>query len=102
MRTLLALAACTISSMALAAPIAFDLRDPTIEANDDEINSFSLTQHSLTATLTAQPSTLNEPPMRTVVLNQTSASYVANGSIAEGAHARGKRYGGPRQLAAPT
>lgn len=77
MKTLLALAALTISSIAFAAPITFDLRDPAIEAFD-EVNSFSLTQSGLTATLSAVPATFNEPPLRALVLNQTSSSFGVN------------------------
>jgi PEP-CTERM motif len=77
MRTLLALAAWAISSMALAAPITFDLRDPAIEAID-EVNSFSLTQDGLTATLSALPATFNQPPVRDLVLNQTASSFGVN------------------------
>lgn len=77
MRTLLALAAWTISGMALAAPLTFNLRDPAIELID-EVNSFSLTQGGLTATLSAVPATFNEPPVRNLVLNQTSSSFGVN------------------------
>jgi hypothetical protein len=42
------------------------------------VNSFSLTQDGLTATLSAQPATFNEPPLRNLVLNQTASSFGVN------------------------
>ena len=59
---------------AFAAPITFDLRDPTIELID-EVNSFSLTLDGLTATLQASPQTYNGT---VAVLNQTSSSFGIN------------------------
>ena len=44
-----------------ATTFTFDLRDPAIELID-ELNSLSLTQGGLTATLNASPITFNEPP----------------------------------------
>ena len=66
-----------IPSAAFAGPIIFDLRTPEIE-DIDEVNSFSLTRDSLTATLTALPSTFNEPPVRDLFLNRTSSSFGIN------------------------
>ena len=60
-----------------AAPIIFDLRDHFVETLDD-VNPFPLAVDGLTATLTALPSTFNEPPVRNLVLNQTSASFGIN------------------------
>jgi PEP-CTERM motif len=77
MKILLALAVLIFPSIALAAPITFNLRDPAIELID-EVNSFSLTQGGLTATLFALPATFNEPPLRTLELNQTSSSFGVN------------------------
>ena len=77
MKKFLAVAALTIPSIAFAVPITFDLRDPAIESID-EVNSFPLTQGGVTATLTALPQTFNEPPLRTLVLNQTSSSFGIN------------------------
>jgi hypothetical protein len=77
MKILLALAVSLFPSIALAVPITFDLRDPAIELID-EVNSFSLTQNGLIATLSANPPTFNEPPLRTLVLNQTSSSFGIN------------------------
>lgn len=76
-RFLLALTLLITPTLASAAPIIFDLRDPVIEGFD-EVNSFSLTQSGLTATLTALPATYNEPPLRAVVLNQTASSFGIN------------------------
>ncbi len=66
-----------IPSASFAAPIFFDLRAPEIE-NVDEVNSFSLTEDGLTATLTALPSTFNEPPLRDLFLNRTASSFGIN------------------------
>ncbi len=77
MKILLALAISLFPSIALALPITFDLRDPAIESID-EVNSFSLTQGGLTATLTAEPTTFNEPPLRNLVLNRTASSFGIN------------------------
>ena len=77
-RTLLALAVLSISSIALAAPITFNLRDTTTIEPIDDVNSFSLTQDSLTATLSAEPATFNEPPLRNLVLNVTTSSFGVN------------------------
>jgi hypothetical protein len=77
MKILLALAVSLFPSIALALPTTFNLRDPAIELID-EVNSFSLTQDGLIATLTANPVTFNEPPVRNLVLNQTSSSFGIN------------------------
>jgi hypothetical protein len=70
--------ALVIPSASFAAPIFFDLRAPEIE-NIDEVNSFSLTEDDgLTATLTALPSTFNEPPLRDLFLNRTASSFGIN------------------------
>ena len=75
-RTLFALfvALSAVPTTALAAPITFDLRDPSIELID-EVNSFDLTRGGLIATLTAWPDTYlgND-----VVLNQTTSSFGIN------------------------
>jgi PEP-CTERM motif len=63
-----------IPTLALAAPITYNFRDPAIELIDD-VNSFSLTQDGLTATLTALPTTYLG---NNVVLNQTSSSFGVN------------------------
>ena len=77
MTILLALAISLFPSIALALPITFDLRAPAIESID-EVNSFSLTQGGLTATLTAEPTTFNQPPLRNLLLNQTASSFGIN------------------------
>lgn len=77
MKLLLALAVAMFPTIALALPITFDLRDPAIELID-EVNSFSLTQNGLVATLAAKPPTFNEPPLRTLELNQTATSFGIN------------------------
>ena len=74
---LIAVLALTIPSAAFAGPIMFDLRAPEIELID-EVNSFSLTRDSLTATLTALPSTFDEPPLRDLFLNRTASSFGIN------------------------
>ena len=66
-----------LPQVVLATPTTFDLRDPAIELID-EVNSFSLTINGLTATLSAVPATFNEPPLRTLLLNQTSSSFGIN------------------------
>jgi len=77
MKILVVVAVLIFPSIAPAAPITFNLRDPAIELID-EVNSFSLTQGGLTATLFAVPTTFNEPPQRTLELNQTSSSFGVN------------------------
>jgi len=77
MKLLLALVLVIFPSVTMAAPITFNLRDPAIESID-EVNSFSLNQGGLTATLQALPQTFNEPPARTLELNQTSSSFGVN------------------------
>ena len=77
MKILLALAVSMFPTIALALPITFDLRNPAIELID-EVNSFSLTQNGLVATLAAKPPTFNEPPLRTLELNQTASSFGIN------------------------
>ena len=61
----------------VASASTFNLRDPFIETID-EVNSFPLTVDGLTATLTALPTTFNEPPLRNLLLNQTAASFGIN------------------------
>lgn len=70
-------AALSIPYSAIGGPIFFDLRAPEIE-DIDEVNSFSLLKDGLTSTLTALPSTFNEPPLQGLVLNQTSSSFGIN------------------------
>ena len=70
---LILISPCTAFSM----PVLFDLRAPGIE-DIDEVNSFSLVMGGLTATLTALPSTFDEPPVTGLELNQTSSSFGIN------------------------
>lgn len=80
MKSFLALAALTIPSIALAAPITFDLRDPVIETID-EVNAFTIARGGvevLSATLSALPTTFNEPPVRSLLLNRTASSFGVN------------------------
>ena len=80
-----------VPSLALAAPITFDLRNPAIEAIDEQ-NAFPLTQDGLTAFLQALPTTFDG---RNVLLNQTSSSFGINvegttcGSMEESAQVDG-------------
>jgi hypothetical protein len=73
----LSLTLLLLPNLAAASPITFNLRDPFIETID-EVNSFPLTIDGLTATLTALPTTFNEPPLRNLLLNQTASSFGIN------------------------
>ena len=60
--------------LALAAPVTFDLRAPAIESID-EVNSFSLAQDGLIATLTAIPTSFAG---NNLLLNQTTSGFGIN------------------------
>ena len=63
-----------VPTMAGAAPITYNLRDPFVETID-EVNSFFLTQDGVTATLTASPTSINSSAL---LLNQTASSFGVN------------------------
>ena len=74
----LTLAFLLLPTVTSASPITFNLRDPSFIETIDEVNSFPLTISGLTATLTALPTTFNEPPLRNLLLNQTASSFGIN------------------------
>ena len=76
-RIIIALLVLYLPATVSATEIFYDLRAPEIESID-EVNSFSLLQDGLTATLTAFPTTFDEPPIREVYLNRTSSSFGIN------------------------
>ena len=95
MRVLIAVLLLLVPTTALALPITYDFRADAIETID-EVNSFSLIQDGLTATLTAYPTTFDEPPLRDVVLNRTASAFGVNvvGTTCNGAEDSARIDGG--------